>query len=103
MLSKHPEHAEKVYQELLTCDTADVNALASLPHLGAVMNETMRLLPAAMTGANRLTSDQGLWIDDTFLPGNIKVAAPKYSIMRRSYSQLPLHMSFPLPLNPTHI
>ena len=82
ILAKHPKHAEKIYEELVTCDASDATALAGLPHLEAVMNETMRLHPAAMTGANRLTSDQGLWIDQTWIPGNTKVAAPKYSIMR---------------------
>ena len=83
MLAKHPEHADKIYKELLTCDVNDAEILATLPHLEAVINETMRLCQPAMTGANRLTSDQGLWIGDTWIPGNTKVAAPKYSIMRR--------------------
>ena len=83
MLAKHPEHADKIYKELLTCDVTDVDVLAMLPHLEAVINETMRLCPPAMTGANRLTADQGLWIGSVWIPGNTKVAAPKYSIMRR--------------------
>ena len=82
MLAKHPEHADKIYQELVTCDEADANALAALPHLDAVISETMRLCPPAMTGANRFTSDQGLWIDETWIPANTKVAAPKYSSHR---------------------
>lgn len=85
MLAKYPEHADKVYEELTGCDVTDVNALATLPHLQAVINETLRLCPPAMTGGNRLTSDEGLWIDDTWIPGNTKVAAPKYSIMRCEY------------------
>ena len=83
MLAKHPEHADNIYKELATCDITDASILATFPHLEAVMNETMRLCPAAMTGANRLTSNQGFWIDDTWIPGNTKVAAPKYGIMRR--------------------
>ena len=85
MLAKYPHHADQIYQELATCDTNDANALAALPHLDAVINETMRLLPAAMTGSNRMTSEHGLWIEDIWIPGDTKVAAPKYSIMRREF------------------
>ncbi|KAL8996989.1 MAG: hypothetical protein Q9169_003640 [Polycauliona sp. 2 TL-2023] len=81
-LAKHPYHADKIYEELVDCNIDDANALASVPHLEAVINETLRLWPPAMTGQNRMTSDHGLWIDDTWIPGNTKVAAPKYSIMR---------------------
>lgn len=83
MLAKYREHADKLYEELAPCDVTDDNTLATLPHLAAIINETLRLCPPAMTGANRLTSEDGLWIEDTWIPPNTKVAAPKYSIMRR--------------------
>ncbi|KAL8900589.1 MAG: hypothetical protein Q9192_000976 [Flavoplaca navasiana] len=89
-LAKYPYHADKIYEELITCNLDDINALASIPHLEAVINETLRLWPPQMTGGNRMTSDQGLWIDDTWIPGNTKVAAPKYSIMRREFFLLPV-------------
>lgn len=83
ILARYPEHANRVYQELVSCDIGDINSLAALPHLNAVIDETMRLMPAAMTGTNRMTPQQGLYIDQTWIPGNTKIAAPKYSIMRR--------------------
>lgn len=83
MLAKYPEHADKLYDELVTCDVTDANALATLPYLEAVINESMRLCPPALTGASRMTSDEGLWIDEVWIPGNTKVVAPKYSIFRR--------------------
>ena len=83
MLAKYPEHANKIYEELLTCEPRDDSALAALPHLEAVINETLRSCPPAMTGGNRLTSDEGLWIGDTWIPPNTKITAPRYSISRR--------------------
>ena len=85
MLAKHPEHAEKIYQELLTCDINDPNALATVPHLNAVIDETMRLMPPGMTGHYRMTPSQGVKIGDTYIPGNTNVTAPKYCLHRREY------------------
>ena len=97
-LAKYPEHAKKIFDEVHDVDlrTTSTNTLATKPHLNAVIDESMRLLPAAMTGANRLTSEDGLWIDDTFIPPGVRVAAPKYSILRcespTALSTLPGHM-----------
>ncbi|KAI4290014.1 MAG: hypothetical protein L6R35_000705 [Caloplaca aegaea] len=63
LLAKYPEHAARIYDELVTCDVTDANALATLPHLEAVINESMRLCPPALSGGSRMTSDEGLWID----------------------------------------
>ncbi|KAL8973608.1 MAG: hypothetical protein Q9197_002147 [Variospora fuerteventurae] len=49
MLAKYPEHAARIYDELVTCDVTDANALATLPHLEAVINESMRLCPPALS------------------------------------------------------
>lgn len=83
MLAKHRDHAQKLYEEMAPYDVTDDTTLATLPYLQAVINETLRLCPSQMTGGNRVTSDEGLWIDDRFIPPNTKIAAPKYSIMRR--------------------
>ncbi|GAM34617.1 cytochrome P450 [Talaromyces pinophilus] len=83
-LAKNPKDAEKVYQELQGIDVTDSIVLANLPHLNGVINETLRLFPPAMTINTRVTPSQGLWFDDTFIPGGIRVVAPKYTIMRSS-------------------
>ncbi|GAP91120.2 putative cytochrome P450 [Rosellinia necatrix] len=81
-LALYPEHAEKIREELRSIDTSDVDALSTLPHLNGFINESMRLLPAALTMGTRVTPSEGLVIGDTFIPGNVKIAAPRYSIFR---------------------
>lgn len=54
-----------------------------MPVLNGFINESMRLIPAALTIGSRLTPSQGLTIDGIYIPGNIKLVAPKYSIYRR--------------------
>lgn len=82
-LVKYPEHAEKIYNELTHIEPHDVNALSALPHLNAVINESMRLLPVALSITTRVTPPEGLHIEGCWIPGNTKVAAPRYSIFRR--------------------
>lgn len=84
-LCKHPEHPDKILLELRDVDETDFNALAKLPHLNGVINETLRLVPPQLTGGGRMTSSEGLWIDDTWIPGGTKVTAPKYVLSRRKW------------------
>lgn len=48
----------------------------------------MRLIPAALTMGSRLTPPEGMHVDDTFIPGNIKVVAPRYTIFRRESPEI---------------
>jgi cytochrome P450 len=82
-LSKYPSNADKIREELSKVDHTDANALALLPHLNGVINETLRLVPPQMTGGGRITGPEGLWVDDVWIPGGVKVTAPKYVISRR--------------------
>lgn len=86
-LAKYPNEAEKIYEELTRIDPHDLNALANLPHLNGVINESMRLLPAALSMGTRMTPAEGLLVDGNFIPGNKKIAAPRYSILRRQCAQ----------------
>jgi tryprostatin B 6-hydroxylase len=81
-LSKYPEHAKKIQAEINNVDVNDTNALAALPHLNGVIYETLRLVPPAMTGSNRITGSNGLLVDDVLIPPGTKVTAPKYVIHR---------------------
>ncbi|PSN58944.1 cytochrome P450 [Corynespora cassiicola Philippines] len=82
-MSKYPAHADKIRKELNSVDRIhDVNALAALPHLNAVISEALRLLPPVLTGNGRITGPNGLMIDGTWIPPNIKIHAPKYVISR---------------------
>ncbi|KAI0969353.1 benzoate 4-monooxygenase cytochrome P450 [Xylaria arbuscula] len=81
-LALYPEHAEKIREELRSVDTGDVNSLSALPRLNGFINESMRLLPAALTMGTRVTPPGGLIIGKTFIPGQVKIAAPRYTIFR---------------------
>jgi len=54
----------------------------SIPYLDEIINETLRLQPALMTGGARETPAKGLQIDSTYIPGNINVVMPVYLIQR---------------------
>ncbi|KAL8728064.1 MAG: hypothetical protein Q9166_005664 [cf. Caloplaca sp. 2 TL-2023] len=86
LLARHPEDAEEISQELSTVDVQDVKAVAMLHHLNGAINEAMRLLPAVLTFVTRVTPPQGMKIGETYIPGNVKIAAPRYSIGRRKTS-----------------
>lgn len=81
-LALYPEHAVKVKDELKGIDTRDITALATLPHLNGVINETLRLLPPGLSMGSRKTSPNGLLIDGTHIPGNVKIVSPRYTISR---------------------
>jgi cytochrome P450 len=85
-LCKYPEHAASIYEELSGIDINDANALASLPHLNAVIKETLRLAPPVMTGTSRITGPQGLQVGNVWIPWGVKVTAPKYVLHRRKHS-----------------
>lgn len=112
-LARYPMHAEKIYEEIQGVDRENPAALAMLPHLTGTINEAMRLLPAVLTFSSRITPPEGLMIDGTFIPGNTKICAPRYTIGRREKSlvissigntklslKLRRHMSTPMNLFP---
>ncbi|KXH40889.1 cytochrome P450 [Colletotrichum simmondsii] len=82
-LAKHPEHAEKVYEELKDVDATNLKTLTSLPHLNAVINEGLRLYPALLTGGARKTTENGATIGGTFIPPDTTIIAPRHVISRR--------------------
>ncbi|KAF3480939.1 uncharacterized protein GIQ15_06286 [Arthroderma uncinatum] len=81
-LLRHPEQVEKLYQELKTVDVMDTRVLQGLPHLNAVIKETLRLHPAVPTGGYRDTPPEGMAIGGTFIPGNTTMVAPRYVLHR---------------------
>ncbi|KAL9105897.1 MAG: hypothetical protein Q9227_009008 [Pyrenula ochraceoflavens] len=82
LLARHPEHISRIQRELENVDIRNASMLAALPHLNGAINEAMRLLPAVLTFVTRVSPPEGMYIDGTYIPGNIKLAAPRYSIGR---------------------
>lgn len=81
-LALQPAHAEILRKESLGVDIYDPRALASLDHLNGVINEILRLFPSVPTGGYRETPPEGVVIAGRFIPGNITVVAPRYTIGR---------------------
>ena len=94
LLARNPEHVKHIQKELQTVDPQDVNAVATLPHLNGAINEAMRLLPAVLTFVTRVSPPGGMHIDGIFIPGNTKIAAPRYSIGRREHPSLDIPSTF---------
>lgn len=83
ILAKYPDTAAKIQKELENVDPLDLSAIPALPHLNATIHESMRLYPAAPTVGSRNTPSEGIMIGETFIPGDTKVLAPRWIIMRR--------------------
>jgi cytochrome P450 len=49
-LCKCPDHIDRVYDEVRNVNVDNVQELAHLPHLNAIIKETLRLAPPAMPG-----------------------------------------------------
>lgn len=86
-LGQHPEQIEKIHQELTTIDNInDVHQLSKLPHLNAVINETMRLYPALLSAGSRKTTQNGMTIAGRFIPADTTIICPRFTVGRRMFT-----------------
>ncbi|UNI22116.1 hypothetical protein JDV02_008036 [Purpureocillium takamizusanense] len=88
-LAKYPAVCEKLQQLLKVIFPAgdtDWNyaKVKAIPYLDYIINETLRLRPAAPIGFLRETPPQGLQVDDVFIPGGTIVSVPTWAIHRDS-------------------
>lgn len=95
-LALDPSHAKKLRAEALGVDIHNPRALQSLEHLNGCINEILRLHPSVPTGGYRETPPEGVMVVGRYIPGNITVVAPRYTIGRREFS------SFSPNLYPSH-
>jgi tryprostatin B 6-hydroxylase len=84
-LTRFPEHADKIYEEVRDVDTTNMPALAQLPHLNAVINESARHFPTVLTGTSRMAGKDGVTIGGVYIPPYTKLITPRYSIYRSEY------------------
>jgi cytochrome P450 len=68
-------------------------SLMSVELLDAVINETLRLHPATPAGLQRTTSDNGLTINETYIPQNVVVTVPLYTLFRGLLTPFPLKVA----------
>ncbi|KAL4865830.1 hypothetical protein BDV12DRAFT_210914 [Aspergillus spectabilis] len=86
-LLRHPEHITKLrteFDELIDKDMGEITPddLAKLPHLNAVINETLRLHPPVPSGVQRKTPPEGIEFGETYIPGNTIMQIPFYTLFR---------------------
>lgn len=83
-LALHPKHLRKLQAELDEYRFTEASpALDQAKHLTGIINEVLRLHPAIPTGILRETPPQGAVISGQFVPGNIVICSPRYTIGRR--------------------
>ena len=71
-------------KELATIDNIrDTNALKAAEYLTSIVNETLRLHPPLLTGGMRQTGPKGLMVGHTYIPSDLTIISPRYSIGRR--------------------
>ena len=84
-LCSKTEYAEKIRQELTQEDIDkdfSVLRLQSCEYLNAFIDEVLRLHPAVPSGVSRNTPPQGLQIGDHYIPGEVTVAMPIWTMQR---------------------
>jgi cytochrome P450 len=85
-MALRPDLVEKLHKELRSANFAvgetTHSHLAKLKFLDALINEALRLHPPIRSGPERMTPPEGLQIGDTYVPGNIRIQTPLYSLHR---------------------
>lgn len=87
LLCRHPEYQRKLYLELKDLPTdakgfIDDQYLIGKPYLTGIINEVLRLHPPVPSGMQRLTPPEGAMIAGRFIPGDMIVTTPTWSLHR---------------------
>ncbi|KAJ9640574.1 hypothetical protein H2204_003202 [Knufia peltigerae] len=85
-MTKDPIHLKRLREELddlrLADGTFNFKDLQGAAYLNAVINETLRLQPPVPSGLLRKTPPEGISIDGVYIPGNINISIPSYTLGR---------------------
>ena len=86
-LASDPSLEQTLFDELAAHGINDstsitVDAVRNLPYLNALIKETLRLHPPVPSAIARDTPPEGLKLGDLFIPGEVTVHTPLYSIQR---------------------
>ncbi|KAF1996372.1 benzoate 4-monooxygenase [Amniculicola lignicola CBS 123094] len=86
LLAEYPEYQERLNEDLNTLcrpdEELDDQTLSKSVLLGGIINEALRLYPPVPSGGQRLTPPEGIVIAGRYIPGNMNVITPAYSIQR---------------------
>ena len=82
-LALHRCEQQKLFEELDSIDVYDSGVLRTLPHLNGVINESLRIHPPVPTGGYRQSPKGGMKIADKYIPGNVTIVAPRYTLGKR--------------------
>ncbi|GLA36449.1 hypothetical protein AnigIFM63309_002553 [Aspergillus niger] len=91
-LVQHPEQVQRLRDEVspyITGPSHEVlhEKIANLPHLNAIINETLRLHPPAATALQRKTPPEGIIVDEVHIPGEAVYERPMEFLPERWYLQ----------------
>ncbi|KAJ5653878.1 hypothetical protein N7490_000881 [Penicillium lividum] len=93
-LAKNPAVQRKLQQQLDEAMPGGASEWSydkakSVIYLEDIINETLRLRPAVMTGGYRVTPAEGLQVDEEYIPGDVNVFVPVQLIQtdERYYSE----------------
>lgn len=84
-LAKDPSQVQRLRAELKNAPSGDefsIQALQGLDHMNGVISETLRLHPPVPGGVYRDSPKEGIQVGDHFIPGEVTILTPTYSIQR---------------------
>ncbi|GAB1196588.1 hypothetical protein APSETT444_005860 [Aspergillus pseudonomiae] len=81
-LASNPAITKELQSRLDALPDLELHRLAQIDLLDAILNETWRFQSPNPSGLQRVTPAEGLSIGDKFIPGNVIVQVPTYTVYR---------------------
>ncbi|TRX93374.1 hypothetical protein FHL15_005649 [Xylaria flabelliformis] len=81
-MAHHPAYQAQLFSALKDIDIFDHKQLRTCTFLTAIIHETLQLHPPVPTGGYRQTPPSGMTINGTYIPGNVTIVSPRYSLAR---------------------